>query len=652
MTDSTSTKLGATLEKKGVRFAVRSETAERVWVSIFSKKGDEEAARVELTREGAVFSAFVPKLKAGARYGFRADGPYDPAQGLWFDPDKLLMDPYAAAVDGPYRYDARLGAKRGEGGDTAALMPKCVVTEDGEPLKPAPPRFEPGGLIYELSVRAFSMLHPKVPRKKRGTVAALAEPAVIAHLKRLGVSAVELMPITATVDERHLPPLGLSNAWGYNPVTFMALDPRLVPGGWAELRETVAKLHEAGIGVILDLVFNHTAESDREGPTLSLRGLDAPAYFRHGSNGALVNDTGTGNTVRADHPAVRAMVLESLRRFVELAGVDGFRFDLGTVLGRGETGFDPHAPLLDALRNDPVIGSRVLIMEPWDIGPGGYQLGKFGAPFLEWNDRARDDIRRFWRGDGGMAGLLATRIGGSFDLFGGDRTRSVNFLAAHDGFTLADCVSYAEKHNEANGEHNRDGHNDNHSWNNGVEGPTDDPHVVEARRRDIRALLSTLFVSRGAIMLAAGDEWGRSQHGNNNAYAQNNERFWLDWKGRDKAIEAHVAALGALRRSMPALRDLTPLGADTQWLGADGTALTPERWEEHERRRFTVILGAGDGARLAVAFNGDRRARHFALPARAGWRWELAVPDRARVRLDGALIEGRTVALMIERAVS
>ncbi|MCO6048590.1 glycogen debranching protein GlgX [Mesorhizobium sp. RP14(2022)] len=652
MTETSSIKLGATPEKKGVRFAVRSETAERVWFSVFNKKGDDEIARVELTRDGTVFSGLVPKLKAGARYGFRADGPYDPARGLWFDPDKLLIDPYAAAIDGPYHYDARLGAKRGEGGDTAPLLPKCVVVEETGPLRLEAPRFAPGGLIYELSVRAFTMLHPKVPKKKRGTVAALAEPAVIEHLKTLGVAAVELMPITATMDERHLPSLGLSNAWGYNPVTFMALDPRLVPGGMAELRQTVAKLHEAGIGVILDLVFNHTAESDAEGPTLSLRGLDAPAYFRHAENGALINDTGTGNTVRTDHPAVQAMVLESLRRFVELAGVDGFRFDLGTVLGRGENGFARDAPLLDAIRNHPVIGSRLLVMEPWDIGPGGYQLGRFGAPFLEWNDRARDDIRRFWRGDGGMAGQLATRIAGSFDLFDGEATRSVNFLAAHDGFTLADTVAYQAKHNEANGEENRDGHDDNHSWNNGAEGPSDDPHVLDARRRDIRALLSTLFVSRGAIMLTAGDEWGRTQHGNNNAYAQDNERFRLDWKNRDKGLEAHVAALASLRRQVPALHDLGHLSEATAWLGADGVSLSPQRWEEPERRRFTLLLktGSSDGSRLAIVINGDRRAQHFALPQRDGWRWELAVPEEARIGLDGVVADGRTVVILIERA--
>ena len=515
--------LGGVPPQDGTRFSVWSSAAERIWLCLFDAHGNAETDRIEMeATAGGVFARHVPGLGAGARYGFRADGPYAPEQGLWFDPGKLLMDPYAIAIDRAYAYDQRLALRREAGGDTATLMPKAVTVALPEPVKAAPPLFEPGGLIYEVQVRAFTKLHPDIPEQQRGTIAALAHPAVLDHLRKLNVSAVELMPVTAWIDERHLPPLGLCNAWGYNPVSFMALDPRIAPGGLAELRQTVAALREAGIGVILDLVFNHTGESDEFGPTLSLRGLDNRAYYRHSPAWKLVNDTGTGNTLACDHPAVHRLVLDSLRHFVLHAGVDGFRFDLAPVLGRGGNGFDPDAPLLGAISGDEILKDRILIAEPWDIGPDGYQLGKFRPPFLEWNDRFRDDVRRFWRRDRGVVGALATRLAGSSDAFAGTATRTVNFVAAHDGFALADLVAYERKHNEANGEMNRDGHNENFSWNNGVEGESDDIKILSERRRDLKALLSTLFLSRGTIMLTAGDEFGRTQHGNNNAYAQDN----------------------------------------------------------------------------------------------------------------------------------
>jgi glycogen operon protein len=584
-------RLGAHVQADGVRFSVWSGAAERAWLSLFDDQ-DRESARMEMTQdEGGVYSVFVPGLKAGARYGFRADGPYDPQSGLWFDPDKLLVDPYALEVDRPYRYDTRLAAPRGEGGDTAPLMPKTVVCNLPDlPLRP--PLFEPGGLIYEINVRAFTMRHLEVPEAQRGTLCALAHPAIIDHLRALRVSAVELMPITAWMDERHLPPLGLHNAWGYNPISFMALDPRLAPGGWRELRDTVAALHEAGIGVILDLVFNHTAESDVLGPTLSLRGLDARAYYRHDGQGRLVNDTGTGNTVACDLPVVQGLVLDTLRAFIRYAGVDGFRFDLAPILGRDASGFRPDAPLLRTMVEDAEIGSRVLIAEPWDIGPGGYQLGNFPAPFLEWNDMFRDDVRRFRRGDPGMIGRLATRLAGSSDIFTGERTRSINFLAAHDGMTLADLVAYQHKHNHANGEDNRDGHSENLSWNHGVEGPSGDTQVVALRRRDLKALLALLFASRGAIMLTAGDEFGRTQGGNNNAYGQDNEITWLDWAGRDRDLEAFVRELGELRSRHAVLRDTTLLGeGNVQWLREDGEPMTVADWEDPARRSLVMVLG-------------------------------------------------------------
>ena len=656
------TQLGATITPEGIRFAVWSSSARRLWVSLFDDAGTRETDRLELKPEGdGVYALFVSGLTARTRYGFRADGDYAPERGFWFDPDKLLTDPYAVEVDRPYQYHWRLAAKRNEGADTAALMPKAIARSLLKPLPSKPPLFEPGGLIYELNVRSFTKLHPDVPEAQRGTIAALAHPAIIDHLKRLGVSAVELMPVTASIDERHLPPLGLSNAWGYNPVTFMALDPRLAPGGLMELRDTVAALRKAGIGTILDLVFNHTGESDRLGPTLSLRGLDALAYYRHLPDGRLANDTGTGNTVACDHPVVREMVLDTLRHFVRHAGVDGFRFDLAPVLGRVDGVFDPDAPLLQAIAGDPLLADRVLIAEPWDIGPAGYQLGNFRPPYLEWNDRYRDDIRRFWRGDAGMVGTLATRLAGSSDVFaraGQPVGRSVNFIAAHDGMTLADIVAYERKHNAANGEQNRDGHNDNSSWNNGVEGETDDAAIARARFNDQCALLATLFASRGTIMLTAGDEFGRSQKGNNNAYAQDNAITWLDWTRRDESLERYTAALSALRHTFPALTDTRFLAGqsaegsdvpDVAWLTESGTQLVEGDWNDPARHRLVMLLGDSGNGRLAVIVNGDRRQCVFTLPARDGFEWRTAVETRA-ADLTRPL-PGRSVMFAIERRV-
>ncbi|MDX8516987.1 glycogen debranching protein GlgX [Mesorhizobium dulcispinae] len=656
------TSLGATVIENGIHFAVWSSSARRLLVSIFDDTGTREIDRLELNPEGeGVHALFVPGLVAGTRYGFRADGDYAPERGFWFDPDKLLADPYAVEIDRPYQYHWRLAAKRNEGADTASLMPKAVACNLPQPLSIQTPLFQPGGLIYELNVRSFTKLHPDVPEAQRGTIAALAHPAVIEHLQRLGVSAVELMPITASIDERHLPPLGLSNAWGYNPVTFMALDPRLAPGGLVELRDTVAALRNAGIGTILDLVFNHTGESDRLGPTLSLRGLDAQAYYRHMPDGRLANDTGTGNTLACDHPVVRQMVLDTLRHFVRHAGVDGFRFDLAPVLGRIDGTFDPDAPLLQAIAGDPVLADRVLIAEPWDIGPNGYQLGNFRPPYLEWNDRYRDDVRRFWRGDAGAIGALATRLAGSSDVFG--RTgqpvsRTVNFIAAHDGMTLADIVTYEHKHNAANGEHNRDGHNDNLSWNNGVEGETDDVEIARARFGDQCALLATLFASRGTIMLTAGDEFGRTQKGNNNAYAQDNAFTWLDWARRDEALEQYAASLSAMRRAFPPLLDthfLTgepPYGSDVPdvaWLTETGAPLGEADWNDPARHRLVMILGDSGGGRLAVLVNGDRRQCVFTLPLRDGYEWRPAIEAEA---IDLARpLPGRSVNFMIERGI-
>nr|WP_250890469.1 glycogen debranching protein GlgX [Sphingobium nicotianae] len=582
---------GARLTRGGAEFAVWAPDAGALTLCLF----DGEAERhVTMARDGDVWRAEVPAIGAGQLYGFRAAGEWAPERGLWFDPAKLLVDPYATAIDRVFVHDPRLGER---GVDTAGLVPRSVIEAPLTDMRRTPPRFVPGGLIYEINVRGFTMLHPDVAQHERGTVAALAHPAVIAHLRKLRVAAVELMPIVAWIDERHLPPLGLTNVWGYNPVVPMALDPRLCPGGMAELRETVAALHRAGIGVVLDLVFNHTGESDRLGATLSMRGLGERAYYALEPGGRLINDTGTGNTLNCAEPEVRALVLASLRHFVRQAGVDGFRFDLATVMARGP-GFDAQAPIFHEIAADPWLADRLLIAEPWDIGPGGYQLGQFPADWLEWNDRYRDDVRRFWRGEEGI-GALVTRIAGSSDIFG-KPTRSVNFLAAHDGFTLADTVTYATKHNEANGEQNRDGHDENFSWNHGAEGPSDDPDVIARRQADLRALLATLFASTGAIMLTAGDEFGRTQRGNNNAYAQDNALSWVDWAGRDLGLEDFTAALSAARAAH--LDHFTRFPEPGRWMRADGAEMSVADWEAPQTQvvYYEAALVGGGTFRLTI----------------------------------------------------
>ncbi|AYG60456.1 glycogen debranching protein GlgX [Rhizobium jaguaris] len=647
---------GATVTDQGVEFAVWSKHADKIELCLFDAEGKKEIARLPMKREGEEHRLAVDGIKERARYGFRAHGAYDPAQGLWFDPSKLLADPYAKEIDRPFHYDPRLTTF---GEDTQDLMPKAIVSRD-VPVKRAKPLFQPGGLIYEIAVKPFTMLHPEVPAEKRGTLAALAHPAVIAHLKRLHVDAIEPMPIVAWIDERHLPPLGLSNGWGYNPVAFMALDPRLAPGGVRELRETVAALHAEGIAVILDLVFNHTGESDRYGPTLSLRGLDNPTYFRHEPDqpGTLINDTGTGNTVACDQPATRQLIIDSLRHFVLHAGIDGFRFDLATVLGRTAKGFDPESLTLRSLFADDILEDRIMIAEPWDIGPGGYQLGNFPAPFLEWNDRARDDLRRFWRGDDNMIGDIATILAGSSSFFGRDgrvQTRSINFLAAHDGFTLMDIVSYAHKHNEANGENNRDGHNENFSWNNGVEGKTDDPIILRKRRTDIEALLSTLFATRGTIMLTAGDEGGRTQRGNNNAYCQDNDITWMDWTALDEELIGHTAWLASLRRRFTAFSEMEFFNGngDVLWFSAKGTAMTVPDWEKSDAQVLGMAIGTedrdtGKKTRLALLLNRANGEQTFKLPASGKGGWSLLNPEETKTVRGEIIVPARSVSFLIE----
>lgn len=616
-------RMGTTVTAEGVAFAVFSRNGERVDLCLFDEAGERETARLPLPcRSGDIHHGTLARAEPGLRYGFRVEGPWQPELGHRFDATKLLIDPYATLVDRPFRWDPRL-AQRGV--DTADLVPRCVVTAPHSPILRSGRETTPG-FIYELAVKSFSMRHPSVPPPLRGTLAALREPAIIDHLRRLGVSHVELMPVAAWMDERHLPPLGLANAWGYNPVNFFALDPRLAPGGEADLRALCKAYAQAGIGVILDIVLNHTAESDEHGATICLRGFDNAVYYRHAADdpGRLINDTGCGHTLALDRAPVVRMAMDALRHWRAL-GVAGFRFDLGTVMGRSDTGYSQDAPLFSAILQDPDLSQALLIAEPWDIGPGGYRLGEFPAPFAEWNGRYRDDVRRFWRGDDGAAGALATRLAGSSDLFA-ERHRgpraSINFIAAHDGFTLADLISFSAKHNEANGEDNRDGDNDSHSWNNGVEGASTDAAIIAARSRDMRALLATLFLSRGIPMLQAGDEFGQTQSGNNNAYAQDNEGFWLDWQGTDAGLIAFVAELSRLRRENPLLRAetfLTGMGEppDALWLKPEGSPIADHEWGELDA---LCLLLAGGAERLLIAVNLGRDPAALSVQGRSAWQ--------------------------------
>ena len=659
-------RLGATVDRDGVHVAVFSAHAERIELCLFEP--GETRERIRLTLPGRtsedVHFGFVPGLSAGALYGLRAYGPFAPERGHRFDAAKLLVDPYATRLDRPFVYHSLMAAPPERGIDTAPFVPRAVVEDWARDAAPLP--FAKPGFTYELPVRAFSQTRADLPERLRGTLAALAEPASLDHLTRLGVETVELMPLAAAIDERHLVALGLTNAWGYNPIAHAAPCPRLVPGGWAEVRRTVDALHARGIRVLLDVVLNHSGESDRFGPTLSYRGLDNLTYYAAlpDDPGTLVNDTGTGNTFALWREPVARMALDALKTWVEVGGVDGFRYDLGTVLGRTPEGFRPDAPLLTMIAADPVLRDRVHVAEPWDIGPGGYQVGAFPKPFLEWQDRFRDDIRRFWRGDAGTVSALATRLSGSPDLFD-PKTRlpsdGVNFIDAHDGFTLRDLVSYEQKHNEANGEANRDGHGDNHSWNNGAEGETSDPAIIERRRRDVRALLATLFVARGNPMIVAGDEIGRTQGGNNNAYAQDNQTFWLDWTSADEALIGFTARLQRLRRALePLSRDRFLTGEtiggepDVVWLRADGAAMADADWADAGRALLGLRL-AGEREAALVYLNRGQAPADIQLPAPRDGRshWLELLSDRpdaeARPLASGAFQLGaRAVAILRE----
>jgi glycogen operon protein len=647
----------------GVNAAVVSTAAERIHFCLFDAAGEKEIARLPLKRvSDTTFAAFIAGVGAGAHYGLRADGRHEPPGGDRFDPAKLLVDPYAKALDRPFAFDARLVAPRDAAIDTAPIMPKGIVVAGEAAVVQPRPSARPG-FIYEVNVKAFTHERPDVPAKMQGTVAALAEPAVIDGMVRLGVETVELMPVAAWIDERHLTALGLSNAWGYNPVAFMAPDPRLAPGGHAELRRAVAALHAAGIRVILDAVYNHSGEGDEGGPTLSLRGLDNRLYYRHGEDGRPVNDTGTGNTIAADRPPVTRLILDAMRHWIAATGVDGFRLDLAATLGRNDQGFDATQGFYAAAEADPALAGRIMIAEPWDIGPGGYQLGHFPARWSEWNDRFRDDVRRFWRGDEGTLGALATRIAGSADIFAGRApSASVNFLAAHDGFALADVVAYARKHNEANGEDNRDGGNENFSWNDGAEGETQDAAIQGARQRDVRALLATLFVSRGTPMLTAGDELGRTQHGNNNAYAQDNATTWIDWTNADQSLATFVGALAAARRAHRSLSDDNFLSGkpvdsteipDVAWLKPDGSAMDDGDWDRERALGVAFYVPASGDApadRTVVWINGTAEAIAVHNPERDGHKWRREIVSSDAGEADERSVPPRAIAIFAEVA--
>ncbi len=677
--------MGASLTAEGVNFAVFSAHATGLDLCLYSPDGRRELARLAFAeRSGDVWHVEVIGLATGQLYGLRAHGPYAPDQGLRFNHNKLLIDPYAKGLAGRLRWsDALMGYKIGsprgdvsfDSRDSAFAMPKSVVVDchfdwlgDAPPLVPLSET-----VIYEAHVRSLTMNNPSVAPAVRGTYAGLADPAMIAHFKRIGVTAVELLPIHAYFDDRFLVAKGLTNHWGYNSMGFFAPEPRY--GGrnpLVELKTAIRTLHRAGIEVILDVVYNHSGEGDEWGPTLSFRGLDNPSYYRLSNGGRhFVNDAGTGNTFDLTHPAVLRMVMDSLRYWVEEVHVDGFRFDLASVLGREPQGFDPQGGFFDAIRQDPVLQRVKLIAEPWDIGPGGYQLGNYPAPFLEWNDKYRDGVRKFWRGDSGMAPELARRLLGSAERFDHSRraaTSSVNLITAHDGFTLEDLVTYAVKRNLANGENNRDGHDDNHSDNMGIEGPSDDPAVRAARDLRKRNLLATLFLSQGTPMVLAGDEVGHSQGGNNNAYAQDNDTTRIDWARRDDVLEGFVARLADLRRQHPVLRQRRFLHArpraadglpDVIWRRADGLPPLPEDWHNPSFRCLGLEIrmaaeGPDSNDSLFILFNGGGVCE-LALPeAPTGWTLELAtnrpdatpgpVPNRFEIAAQSVLVFSQNAA--------
>jgi len=655
---------GAIWDGNGTNFTLFSTHATKVEICLFDPKGNTELERIALPEyTDTIWHGYIPDVHPGSVYGLRVHGPYAPAEGHRFNPNKLLLDPYARGFTGdlkwgPECFGYTLGAEGGDLSfderDSAAFMPKCVVVDPnfdwrGQPRSRGLPW--DNTIIYEAHVKGFTKLHPAVPTKQRGTYAGLGTKEVIAYVKSLGITAIELLPVHTFINDSHLLERGLNNYWGYNSIGFFAPDPRYASEPeqcLREFKEMVARFHDAGIEVILDVVYNHTAEGNERGPTLSFKGIDNISYYRLlPDKRYYINDTGTGNTLNLSHPAVIGMVTDSLRYWVTELHVDGFRFDLGTILAREPDGFDNQSGFLKACHQDPVLRTVKLIAEPWDVGPGGYQVGKFPPGWAEWNDRYRDTTRDFWRGSA-AAGDVAKSLSASADVFnhlGRRPWACVNFITAHDGFTLNDAVSYNDKHNQANGEDNKDGSSDNRSWNCGVEGPSDDPEINSLRERQKRNLLATLLLSQGTPMVLAGDEFGRTQQGNNNAYCQDNEISWLNWEfdQRGQSLVNFTKQLCALRHKYPILRrnrfltgefDQELEVKDVTWINASGIEMQEADWSDSRmlcfgmlidgRARPTGLRQRGTEATLLIAVNAHHDVVEFALPTAAGdGTWKL-----------------------------
>jgi isoamylase len=634
-------RLGATCDSTGTNFALFSAHAEKVELCLFDEAGAREVVRLAMpARDRDIWHGYVPGIVPGQRYGYRVYGPYDPSRGHRFNPHKLLIDPHARQLDRPAITDERHFAYRDQGGrgfderDSADVTPKCMVAHPSLPPAGARPDIPwRDTVLYELHIRGMTMRHDGIPARLRGTFGGLASRPVITHLRELGVTSVELMPVCAMADEPRLRKLGLRNYWGYNPVSFFALEPRYaVADPLGEFRALVEAFHDAGLEVIADMVFNHTAEGDALGPTLSFRGIDNASYYWLPADdpAGYVNHAGCGNTLNIRHGQVRALILDALRYGASL-GIDGFRFDLASVLARSESGCRPQSGLMAEIAADPILSRLKLVAEPWDASPDGYCLGAFPPPWREWNDRFRDTVRRFWRGDQAQVVDLASRLAGSSDIMASrGPLASINIVTAHDGFTLHDLVSYSQKHNGENGEGNADGANESHSWNRGVEGPTDDPAILRARYRDKRNLIATLLLSQGVPMIAGGDELGRTQNGNNNAYCQDNETSWLDWRTLaedDAAFLSFVRRVAGLRRDHPALRRtafFTGLPAaggrkDISWLHLSRREMTAEDWQDPQLTSFGCSFGEDE--RFLLLLNAGADPVVFSVPEQAGGPW-------------------------------
>jgi isoamylase len=645
--------LGATWDGSGVNFSFFSAHAQKVELCLFDRTGRRELERIALPEfTHQVWHGYLHDVRPGQRYGYRVHGPYDPQAGHRFNPNKLLLDPYAKVHHGELRWhDAAFGYRVGhpredismDRRNSAFVMPKCVVIDPAVTWGPdiRPRRRWAETVIYEAHVKGMTAKMKDLPAPLRGTFAGLAEPRVINHLVRLGVTAIELMPIQAFADDRHLVQRGFRNYWGYNTIGFFAPATRYISpeGDLHEFKLAIRRLHEAGIEVILDVVYNHTAEGNHMGPTLSFRGADNASYYILDSDPRYYYDvTGCGNTLNLKNSRVLQMVMDSLRYWVEEAHVDGFRFDLATALGRERENFDHNAVFFEAVGQDPVLSSVKLIAEPWDVGPDGYRLGGFPPGWAEWNARYRDGMRSFWRGDEGTLSQTASGLLGSAGLFDHSGRRawaSINFITAHDGFTLADLVSYNEKHNEANLEDNTDGHDDNRSWNCGVEGPTDDEEVLDLRDRMRRNLMATLMVSQGTPMILMGDELGRSQSGNNNAYCQDDEISWQEWEtisDRERAFQTFVEGLIRVRRNWPVLRQASFMhgqkvgNTDIQnviWLKPDATPMADEAWADPTAKSVALLMCDASLRRALILVNAHHETVAFRMPGpevAASWR--------------------------------